>query len=327
MIQELQVLNVQMRIITEQNVDQLLNLSYQSRNIDKLLHLPDESDQVKYDVKAMVANYKSQVETKIKLLKNDQGKYISQKHYFDWQLLDPVPQGVNDANFKQSEQSPMLENPPEWEDDDKYLDWSYPGYNENENENALTPSKWAKPEVEFASSESESKTPSNNSPGYAPLSPALPVPNFPDEIMKQEWSRLSEQQQKDILTHTLDEQITIMKQIMSDRPTNPGFEDAQLQQYFTQLPKEEQIELLKLSHERQIEKLKELSRTFRPEPGLKIVVPKTASQELYGGKLSLLAPTEAAKASNNLSEVVESSSTNTTTNNASSGGTKKITIN
>ena len=147
-----------------------------------------------------------------------------------------------------------------------------------------------------------------------------------DEIMKQEWSRLPEQQQKDILTHTLDEQITIMKQIMSDRPTNPGFEDAQLQEYFTQLPKEEQIELLKLSHERQIEKLKELSRTFRPEPGLKIVVPKTASQELYGGKLSLLAPTELKNTSNNLSEIVESVSTNTS-NNESSGGTKKITIN
>ena len=36
LIQELQVMNIQMRIITEDNIDQLLNLSYQSKNIEKL---------------------------------------------------------------------------------------------------------------------------------------------------------------------------------------------------------------------------------------------------------------------------------------------------
>jgi DNA-directed RNA polymerase II subunit RPB2 len=41
LIQELQVMNVQMRIITEDNVDQLLNLSYQSNNINKLLNISE----------------------------------------------------------------------------------------------------------------------------------------------------------------------------------------------------------------------------------------------------------------------------------------------
>ena len=41
LIQELQVMNVQMRIITEDNVDQLLNLSYQSHNINKLLNIEE----------------------------------------------------------------------------------------------------------------------------------------------------------------------------------------------------------------------------------------------------------------------------------------------
>jgi predicted RNA methylase len=41
LIQELQVMNVQMRIITEDNVDQLLNLSYQSQNINKLLNIEE----------------------------------------------------------------------------------------------------------------------------------------------------------------------------------------------------------------------------------------------------------------------------------------------
>ncbi len=326
MIQELQVLNVQMRIITEQNVDQLLNLSYQSRNIDKLLHLPDESEQVKYDVKTMVANYRKQVETKIKLLKNESGKYSSQRQYLEGEISDPVPQGFNDADFKQSNQTvaPKTEwdndyyPPEEWDNaKEQNLDWSFHGPTDLEN----GPNPGSGPNSPGYAPLSPAYSP--NSPGLAPLSPALRPPNFPDEIMKQEWSRLPEQQQLDILTHPLDEQITIMKQIMTDRP-NATFEDAQLQQYFTQLPKDEQIELLKLSHERQIEKLKELSRSFRPEPGLKIVVPKTASQELYEGKLSLLAPTEAEKTSKP-SEIVESASNDT--NNASSGGTKKITIN
>ena len=41
LIQELQVMNVQMRIITEDNIDQLLNLSYQSNNINKLLNISE----------------------------------------------------------------------------------------------------------------------------------------------------------------------------------------------------------------------------------------------------------------------------------------------
>ena len=43
LIQELQVMNVQMRIITEDNIDQLMNLSYQSRNMEQLLHMDPES--------------------------------------------------------------------------------------------------------------------------------------------------------------------------------------------------------------------------------------------------------------------------------------------
>jgi DNA-directed RNA polymerase II subunit RPB2 len=43
LIQELQVLNVQMRIVTDENVDQLLNMSY-SNNISRILNLDDSSN-------------------------------------------------------------------------------------------------------------------------------------------------------------------------------------------------------------------------------------------------------------------------------------------
>jgi DNA-directed RNA polymerase beta subunit len=57
LIQELQVLNIQMRIITEENVDQLLNLSYQSNNLNKLTGL-DISDFK--NVNELMEQYKKQ---------------------------------------------------------------------------------------------------------------------------------------------------------------------------------------------------------------------------------------------------------------------------
>ncbi|NBQ17909.1 hypothetical protein EBU24_06355, partial [bacterium] len=56
LIQELQVMNIQMRVITEDNIDQLMNLSYQSRNIDKLLHIDQTVSQK--EVKEIIDNYK-----------------------------------------------------------------------------------------------------------------------------------------------------------------------------------------------------------------------------------------------------------------------------
>ena len=60
LIQELQVMNIQMRIITEDNIDQLMNLSYQSHNIDKLLHI--EEGAVEREVKEIVENYKTELD-------------------------------------------------------------------------------------------------------------------------------------------------------------------------------------------------------------------------------------------------------------------------
>lgn len=66
LIQELQVMNIQMRIITEDNIDQLTNLSYQSRNIDKLLHIDHGEDgNVERDIKEIVENYKKSLERKL----------------------------------------------------------------------------------------------------------------------------------------------------------------------------------------------------------------------------------------------------------------------
>jgi hypothetical protein len=71
LIQELQVMNIQMRIITEDNIDQLLNLSYQSRNIDKLLGIDNgdpEGEKAQRDIKEIIENYKKDMSVKAKVV-------------------------------------------------------------------------------------------------------------------------------------------------------------------------------------------------------------------------------------------------------------------
>ena len=63
LIQELQVMNIQMRLITEDNIDQLMNLSYQSRNIDKLLYIDHGTiGDVERDVREIIENYKKDMD-------------------------------------------------------------------------------------------------------------------------------------------------------------------------------------------------------------------------------------------------------------------------
>jgi hypothetical protein len=76
LIQELQVMNIQMRIITEDNIDQLTNLSFQSRNIDKLLHIDHgPNEQVERDIKEIIDNYKKDMETKLRGTDIDKRRY------------------------------------------------------------------------------------------------------------------------------------------------------------------------------------------------------------------------------------------------------------
>ena len=83
LIQELQVMNVQMRIVTEDNVDQLLNLSYQSQNIDKLLGIDHGEDGVaQREISEIIENYKTQMSAKSKV-KGKQDNLILEKQNAD----------------------------------------------------------------------------------------------------------------------------------------------------------------------------------------------------------------------------------------------------
>ena len=77
LIQELQVMNVQMHIITDDNVDKLLSMSY-SNNINKLLK--DDSD----DIQNVIASYKNKLVFKLKREKDLKNKQLD----VNWDLQE-----------------------------------------------------------------------------------------------------------------------------------------------------------------------------------------------------------------------------------------------
>ena len=318
LIQELQVLNIQMRIITEENVDQLLNLSYQSKNINKLLNYNDTSFK---DINALTTQYKKQTDIKIKQSITD-NEFFNKKWVLENYLREVEPQQFEGIEMPKSDEKIVSDDPyaeekkafaneikelgldteyfgldgklaksPAWDDDlINPPSWDTAAKRGKEYNSNSPP--WA-PENEFPSSSKSSY----NSPGYAP-------PDFNDQLLKQFWIKLTNDEQNQILALPDNQQEEATRNLIINRP-QPPFQmpnygsDGELDHLFADLPRAEQIELLKLSHERQIKKLmqiakNELSASSSPDfSKLKIIIPenKTSSQELYGSpELQMLAP-------------------------------------
>lgn len=105
LIQELQVMNIQMRIITADNIDQLLNLSYQSRNIDKLLHIDPTAAQK--EVKEIVNIYKTEMD---KLFSSEATNRINLSSY-------QPEEGVSPRSLKYTPEEPISNyQPTGWSD-------------------------------------------------------------------------------------------------------------------------------------------------------------------------------------------------------------------
>jgi hypothetical protein len=306
LIQELQVLNIQMRIITEENVDQLLNLSYQSKNISKLLNFDDTEFK---DINTLMTQYKNQLAVKVKKANDANAKY-GPKWVLDNFLKDIQPQKFDGIDMAPVEKMPDIQNKPdldswyssaelgqEYNPAPRYApvspEYPPPGYN---------PSSPEYPPPGYNPS-SPGYAPS--SPGYAPSSPGYAPPAFSDQILRDLWTKLTNEEQNQILALPDEQQEEATKNLIINRPQAP-FQipnygsDGELNQIFADLPRLEQIELLKLSHERQIEKLVKLAKNEKSDSNdfskLRIIIPenKTSSEELYGSpELQMLAPAPA----------------------------------
>jgi hypothetical protein len=87
LIQELQVMNIQMRIITEDNIDQLMNMSY-SDNINKLLK-KDNTDLTK-----LIGDYKSSMLNNIRAEASERNARISKNTQINFQPTPPSEDSV-----------------------------------------------------------------------------------------------------------------------------------------------------------------------------------------------------------------------------------------
>jgi DNA-directed RNA polymerase II subunit RPB2 len=294
LIQELQVLNIQMRIITEENVDQLLNLSYQSKNLNKLINAGDNDFK---NINELMTHYKKELYTKINNTNAENTKLTKKNAGLQLDLQDleiqkfaeiEIQESIDQPNFDQKE----LKDQKEFASQLAVDVANPPGIN-----NQWYPaaeSAWV-PQNEWASSSSSA----NKSPGYAP-------PDFNDRMLKEYWNKLTNEEQTQILALPEDQQEEATRNLIINR-SQPPFKipnygsDGELNAIFASLPRLEQIELLKLSYQLQLNKLTEMANSEKGSSSddfskLRIIIPenKTSSEELYGSpKLQMLAPAPA----------------------------------
>jgi predicted NAD-dependent protein-ADP-ribosyltransferase YbiA (DUF1768 family) len=112
LIQELQVMNVQMRIITEENVDQLLNLSYQSKNLNKLMNVSDTDFK---DMNALVTQYKNQINDKMSKSSNEAMLKRNNNAALIMNIQEVEPQKFNGIDIQVNPQAQNFDEKEKWD--------------------------------------------------------------------------------------------------------------------------------------------------------------------------------------------------------------------
>ena len=184
-MQELQAMNVQLRIITEENINNLMNMSY-SNNLSKILKVDEPLEQ-------FIPDYVKLVETK--LYENNQ-KYLKINN-----IYTSVSQHT-DINLYQKEQEiePKIIPKQEYNKTSKYTpkspDYSPPQYNPK-SPNYPPESPQYNP---------KSKSPEYPPPQYTPKSPDYPPPQYNSK--SPDYPPESPQYNPNILTTIVDEAKT-----------------------------------------------------------------------------------------------------------------------
>jgi len=192
LMQELQVMNVQMRIVTEDNVDQLMNMSY-SNNISKLLQ-SDKSDKETIDsynriVKNIVANAKrSRMEP--------QNFALEEMSVFEPANLDTAQELAQEQTQTQTqESSPQfklydtseMQEPPENENQDQNQNQT-----QTQPENIQkTASKIGEQVMNFFSNIVPSSPQEEKSPPFAPENPKTATTTFKPIVFEKKTANQS----------------------------------------------------------------------------------------------------------------------------------------
>ena len=347
LIQELQVMNVQMRIITEENVDQLLNLSYQSQNIDKLLGIDHGEDgTVNREIREIIENHKKNTMSKIKA---DNAPVLVKENQYGREMPQNLEQGEQGEEGEESspeyaKQFSQRPGPPlGYEDEglgtgaakeDKGLDIAG---TVNEGVNSLNNSLG---EAASSISNTVSGTISDITNKLGSASDALLGENqleiFDDVQMNAIFNKLSPDKKAAIIKMDEEQRKTVMTQIMAAAQAQKAQSGGGgLTSYFNGLPVQNQIAALQNTYKSMANEFKQLSGVVNA-PQITIVKPQSAAEALYGGPLSLFAPlsdvkkggdaisSDSSDSSKNSSSSDNSSSNNSSSNNDSSGGGIKI---
>ena len=354
LIQELQVMNVQMRIITEENVDQLLNLSYQSQNIDKLLGIDHGEDgTVNREIREIIENHKKNTMSKIKA---DNMPVPVKENQYGREMPQNLEQG-------EGEEVEGEESSPEYAK--QFSQRPGPGY-DSEGEGLGLGTGTAKEDkgLDIAGTVNEGVNSLNNSLGEAASSISNTVSGtisditnklgsasdallgenqleiFDDVQMNAIFNKLSPDKKAAIIKMDEEQRKTVMTQIMAAAQAQKAQSGGGgLTSYFNGLPVQNQIAALQNTYKSMANEFKQLSGVVNA-PQITIVKPQSAAEALYGGPLSLFAPlsdvkkggdatsSDSSDSSKNSSSSDNSSSNNSSSNNdsssLSSGGAIKI---
>jgi hypothetical protein len=289
-------MNIQMRIITEDNIDQLTNLSYQSRNIDKLLHIDHGEDgTVKRDIKEIVENYKKSLETKLRQVNKQTLPWVNAKNEnpqsFDSDIEEAAqPTGFDPAKYMQE----LANQPKNLADPGYYGQDVLPNSNPNPNPNVQT--------MDYGLTD---ESPPNVSPQYVPGSPAYAPSNsqlgggssiissniFPDDPrMNAAFNQLGGSSQATILQMEGGQRQIVMGQIMRQSINNSlqqnGPSNTPLAPYFEALPVQKQLTALQGGYNAMSKEFNQLAGAVHNSK-ITISTPQTVQQQL-AGKLPLL---------------------------------------
>jgi hypothetical protein len=337
LIQELQVMNVQMRIITEENVDQLLNLSYQSQNIDKLLGIDHGEDgTVNREIREIIENHKKNTMSKIKA---DNMPVLVKENQYGRE----IPQNLEQGEEEGVEGVEGEESSPEYAK--QFSQNPVPGY-DSEGEGLGTGAAKEDKGLDIAGTVNEGVNSLNNSLGEAASSISNTVSGtisditnklgsasdallgenqleiFDDVQMNAIFNKLSPDKKAAIIKMDEEQRKTVMTQIMAAAQAQKAQSGGGgLSSYFNGLPVQNQIAALQNTYKSMANEFKQLSGVVNA-PQITIVKPQSAAEALYGGPLSLFAPLSDVKkggdaTSSDISKN-SSSSDNSSSNNSSS---------
>jgi len=346
LIQELQVMNIQMRIITEDNIDQLTNLSFQSRNIDKLLNIDHGEDgNVERDIKEIVENYKTSLYKKMRNIEPVTNKPVNK-------IIDTnvEPQNIEESISSEivEETTPSPEYPPSssisqstpeyyketiLEDGTKLVEPKYKfpddlGYyymNLSKEEKLVLENESFEEKVEYLKNIKANKSKNMNENVVVSETKVGGgiiniFPNNPD--LNDAFNKLGNDGQSQILQMNEDQRLLVMKKIMDKSKAQTAGEynpNQTLNHYFETLPMKTKLDILKGGYKSVSTEFSQLAGKV-DKPLITINTPESIQEQLTK-EFPLLA-VEKSDDSDKMSSLSDHKQTNTTSSdNTSSSDT------